>query len=237
MGINYYDDIYLRRVNKYGDNFQDRIQGKRIEAFRRLLDKSIYKVTFTDTYAGASKVGILKPYKQDETQTLNYLLSALEDNWPAGTIFDIRNSRWMILYHNDMPGAGYNKYVVMRMSHNVSWKDRNGDLHWSPAYFYGPMTEKIYDMLRTYLKGVVYKESNKYVHLIMPKNDFLLRQDYLVIDNEGYEVTGVDHSSTPGVVYVTLNETYIRDESQAPERETEVKEEDDDEFFWVKGDN
>lgn len=230
--MGYYDDIYLRRINRYGNSYQDRITNKRIEAFTNFIEKSIYKVSFIDTYADKEIVGVLKPYKKDETQTLNYLLVSLDEVFPAGTVFDIREKRWMVLYQEDLIGTGYNKYVMMKMTHDVCWDDRNGVRHWSPAYFYGPMTEKIYDMLRTYLKGVIYKESNKFTHLIMPYTDFLLRQDYIILDGDPYEVTGFDKSSTPGVLYVTLNETYLKDVSQAPKKE---EGDNDKDFFWFNG--
>lgn len=233
--MNYYNDIYLRRVNRYGNSYQDRALGKRIEAFNNYLQKSLFKTSFTDTYANSHVDGILKPYKNDETQTLNYLLVSLDFDWPPGTVFDIRNKRWMILYKEDLVNTGYNKYIMMKMTHNISWKDRNGDEHWSPAYYNGPMTEKMYDMLRTYLKGVVYKESNKYAYLIMPKNDFILRQDYIIIDNEPYEVTGFDKISSPGIMYVTINETYLRDVSEPPRKESTDTEEEDKDFFWFNG--
>ena len=230
--MNYYDDVYLRRVNRYGSFYQERAVGKRIEAFNNFLQKSIYKVSFVDSYADEHIDGILRPYKNDESQTLNYLLVALKYDWPAGTVFDIREKRWMILYKEDLVNTGYNKYIVMKMTHSITWKDRNGDSHWSPAYYNGPMSEKIYDMLRTYLKGVVYKESNKYAYLIMPKTDYILRQDYIIIDNEPYEVTGMDKSSTPGIMYVTINETYLHDVSDPPHKEPGDKDKD---FFWFNG--
>lgn len=233
--FNYYDDIYLRRLNRYGTSRAERVQNMRVENFLKYMDESIYRVTFEDSYKGEEIVGVLTPYKKDETETLNVLKVPLNYDYPAGTLFHIRNNLWMVLYKHDLVGTGYNEFTMMKMTHVVSWKDRNGDEHQSPAYFYGPMTEKIYDMLRTYLKGVVYKEGNKYTHLIMPRNQFILRQDYMVIDNEGYEVTGFDKVSTPGVMYITLNETHVRDESEPPKKLFEKEKGED--FFWFTGED
>lgn len=233
--FNYYDDIYLRRLNRYGNSRAERIQNQRVESFLNYMNSSIYRVSFTDTYKGENVIGVLTPYKKDETQTLNTLKVGLEYDYPAGTLFHIRNNYWMVLYKHDLVGTGYNEFTMMKMTHVVHWKDRNGDCHESPAYYYGPMTEKIYDMLRTYLKGVVYEESNKYTHLIMPRNQYILRQDYMVIDGEGMEVTGFDKISTPGVMYITLNETHIRDESEPPQKSLPTDKAED--YFWFTGED
>lgn len=233
--MDYYTNIYLRRLNRYGSSRLERVENQRKENFLNYMNSSNYKVSFTDTYKNEDVMGVLTPYKKDETQTLNILKVPKEYNYPSGTLFFIRDNYWMVLYKSDLVGNGYNEFIMMKMTHLVSWKDRNGDKHESPAYYYGPMTEKIYDMLRTYLKGVVYNESNKYTHLIMPRNQYIMRQDYMVIDGEGMEVTGLDKISTPGVLYVTLNETHIRDESEEPKRTN--SEEDKDLYFWITGDD
>lgn len=233
--LNYYDDIYLRRLNRYGTSRSERIQNQRVESFLKYMSQSIYRVSFEDSYKGENVIGVLTPYKKDETETLNTLKVPLEYDYPAGTLFHIRNNYWMVLYKNDLVATGYNEFTMMKMTHIVHWKDRNGDCHESPAYYYGPMTEKIYDMLKTYLKGVVYQESNKYTHLIMPRNQYILRQDYMVIDGEGMEVTGFDKISTPGVMYITLNETHIRDESETPKKVLPTDNSED--FFWLQGED
>lgn len=231
--MDYFTDIYLRRLNRFGSTYQERIQGQRIENFERYKLKSIYKVDFLDPINNSEKItGILEPYKQDETQTLYYLLVSLDKEWEGGTIIEIGNRKLMIFYKEDLVASGYNRYIVIKMSHLIKWKDRNKEYHESYAYFYGPMTEKIYDMLKTYLRGVVYNESNKYTHLIMPKNNFLLRQDYIEIEDEAFEVTGYDKVSTPGVMFVTLNETYIHDNSPIPDKGSDDSDED---FFWLEG--
>lgn len=228
--MNYYNDVYLKRLNRFGTDFQSRVQGKREYSFDRYVERSIYKVDFLNKDEVIT--GVLQPYKQDETETLQHLLVSVDYEWPGGTIFDIKGNKWMIVYLVEKAAKGYNKYIVLKMSHIITWKDRDGEEHISPCYFYGPMTEKIYDMLRTYLRGVVYKESNKFTHLIMPRNDAMLRTDYIEIEDEAFEVTGYDKVSTSGVMYVSLNQTHIRDNSAPPEK---TDQDEDSDFFWLTG--
>lgn len=92
----YYDNAYQMRLNRYGNDYQSRILGQRIKVFQNLLLKSIYRVDFE--YEGQQWPGILERYKQNETKTLQYLLTELELKLPGGTILNIPdeegNERW-----------------------------------------------------------------------------------------------------------------------------------------------
>ena len=46
MSQNYYEDIYLKRLNRYGYDYQSRIQGQRERVFEDKLLKSVYRVDF-----------------------------------------------------------------------------------------------------------------------------------------------------------------------------------------------
>lgn len=232
-----YYDIHQKRLNRFGDDYQSRVEGARQYSFLRYIKKSIYKVTFTDPN-GIEVTGTFEPYKQDETETLHNLLVPVQYTWPGGTVFDIRGIKWMIVYQKEAIAKGYNKFIMLKMSHEIKWKNRAGAEQISPAYYYGPMTEKIYDMLKTYLKGVIYKDSNKYTHLIMPRTEELRRDDYIEIEDEAFTVMGYDKVSTSGVIYVTLNERHIADKSEAPKPPEPTEEEpdpDDSDFFWFSG--
>ena len=42
--MSYFTDVYLKRVNRYGNDYQSRVQGKREENFEYYLLKSVYRV-------------------------------------------------------------------------------------------------------------------------------------------------------------------------------------------------
>jgi hypothetical protein len=46
MSENYYNEVYRRRLNRYGLDYQSRIQGQRERDFDAYLYKSIYRVDF-----------------------------------------------------------------------------------------------------------------------------------------------------------------------------------------------
>ena len=77
-----YFDTYMRRLNNDGKSYQERLQKKRERLFEKQLDKSIYKVSFE--IDNEKFIGELTPYKQDETKTLQYLLTPLDTKIRAG---------------------------------------------------------------------------------------------------------------------------------------------------------
>lgn len=233
--MNYYDEVYLKRLNRYGTDFASRVQGQREADWMRYKSMSTYKVEFEDE-EGNKLSGTLEPNKQDETETTQWLLLDLDKKYPAGTIFLIKGkyneNRWMILFLRETQSKGYNKYMVLKLTHLIQWKDRAGAQHESWGYFFGKMDRIIYDVIRSTAKNPNYQDPDKETHIIMPTNRNLKREDYLVIDEEGYIVTGYDLSSTPGVEYFSLKETMLRDTTPV-----DTIGETGDDTFWLTGGN
>ena len=96
-----YFDIYEKRLNRYGLDYQSRIQGKREQNFDLYLQKSIYRVDFeyNDEYISGS----FERYKQDDSKTLHYLLVKIDVEFAPGTILMIPDKNdelkpWMVYY-------------------------------------------------------------------------------------------------------------------------------------------
>ena len=70
---NYFEDVYLKRLNRYGYDYQTRVQKQREQQFEGKLLKSVYRVDFE--YNGEEHAATLEPHKQDETQLTQYLLT------------------------------------------------------------------------------------------------------------------------------------------------------------------
>ena len=63
-----YFDIYKKRINRYGENTQERIQGQREKVFDIKVQESVYKVSFI--YEGKEHFGTLERGSQDNTETI-----------------------------------------------------------------------------------------------------------------------------------------------------------------------
>ena len=239
--MDYYKDVYLKRLNRYGLDYQSRVQGQRERLFENLLLKSLYRVDFE--YNGELIPGIFEKYKQDETETLHYLLTRVDMNIPGGTILMIPNKDkelkpWMVYYLEEINASGYNRYIMLKMSHYLTWKARDGKEYSTWAYFYGQEDNMLKDELQSRSRmNVRYTENLKLSFFVTPINEHIRKDNYLVVNKnnplqEAYVVTGYDINSTKGVEYVTVDPVYIRDESKVPEQ---TESDDPDDFFWLSG--
>ena len=239
--MDYYNDVYKKRLNRYGLDYQSRVQGMRERSFELLLEKSVYRIDFD--YDGKINPGVFEKYKQDETRTLHYLLTRTNLNIPNGTILMISNKDnqeepWMIYYLEDIKASGYNRYIMLKMTHSITWKARDNKIYSSWAYLYGQENNMLKDELQARSRADArYTENLKTSFFILPINEHIRKDDYLVINEntpleEAYVVTGYDINSTKGVEYITIDPVYIRDKNPDPiKTETDSNED----FFWIEG--
>ena len=235
-----YFDIYKQRLNRFGNDYQSRIQGEREHNFDLYLLKSIYRVDFE--YKGHHYAGSLERHKQNDTKTLQYLLTKIDTNIPNGTILRIPDKdgikqHWMIYYLENIKASGYNRYVVLKMTHRLTWTARDGSKQRAWAYLYGQEDNMLKDEIKSRSRmDALYGENLKSSFFITPANEFIKKDDYFIVGEkplqEYFRVTGYDIQSSPGVEYVTIDPVYEFDLSAPPEQEST---DDESEFFWFNG--
>lgn len=307
--MGYYEDVYTRRLNRYGNNYQERVLTQRREAFRRYLDKSVYRINFK--YGEQGEIpATFERYKQDHTEIMRYLFTEYNTIIPNGTVlllpdpvgllrevpdpteenqnntkwdiiyseysgtrpnvssgdvvpgFDLptENERpWMVFYLEDTSAKGYNRYVMLKMTHFIKWKDRDKVDRCSWAYMYGQEDNMLKDEIRSRSRmDTIYQENLKMSFFVMPANEFIRKDIYFIIDgkinhkvlDEYYRVTGYDIQSQDNVEYVTIDPIYeyasdhyddvLKPELTQEQGETEEEfaarqEEQDNDFFWLQG--
>lgn len=235
MGSNYYNDVYRRRLNRYGLDYQSRVQGQREREFETYLYKTVYRVEFP--FDGFVHPGSLEPYKQDYSETQCYLLTRLDVKLPAGTVLSIQSQngdekKYLVWWLENIEASGYNKYVLIKVTHFLEWEE-NGEKFAQWAYLSGPATSAATDDVKA---NVSYRENNSAYTFITSFNKLIKRDTYFEITykdaKEAYLVKSFDINSTPGIEYVTVDPVPIRDLTPAPTKKPEDKEED---FFWLGG--
>ena len=212
----YFDKVYLKRVNKYGTNIQERIQNKKIHDFRVVLNKSSNKVTVfkdAETYEG-----VLQNKTNSEKEVVDYLLTYKNLHWSDGTILtteevvDLKRKKWLIFHLDEFVSIGYNRYQLIELDRDIQWID-DGIVYSEYVHFTGSganlrdksITSKFsiqYDISVTYLP-------NKILNLVMKTNPKMKKGIRILIGDEVWKVSGIDKISVPGVSYVTLEEDYI----------------------------
>ena len=246
--MSYYEEVYLKRLNRYGTNFQDRIARQREENFQRQLMKSIYRVEFE--FDGAVRAGELTRNSQDQTKTLRYLLTEVDVEIPGGTVLMINEKEdadgipYMIFWKEEYEAKGYNRYIVLKMTHWITWWYNNEEYH-SWAYMFGQKNNMLKDELKSRSRmDTLYGENLKSDFFIMPLDKNLHKDDYFEVTRhditEAYRVTGFDRQSTDGVMYVTVDPLYKYDHHKrldytGDETYTEPQKEETntaDDYYW-----
>lgn len=245
--MGYYEDAYLARLNRYGNNYQERVLSQRRESFRRRLQKSVYRIDLPLSDSNGNPIpATFERYKQNHTKIFRYLLTEYDVTIPGGTIMmlpdpigllrdgeitypeysgsaplveDVEDNRrpWMVFYLEDTGAKGYNRYVMLKMTHFLEWKDRSGADRSSYAYMYGQEDNMLKDEIRSRSRmDTIYGENLKMSFFVMPANEYIRKDDYFIIDKdknnkcltEYYIVTGYDIQSQDGVEYVTIDPVY-----------------------------
>lgn len=230
-----YIDVYWKRLNRYGLNYQERVQNQREHEFEQYLLKATELMEFD--YEDEKEPGVLETYKQDETKTMMYLLTRVGVKLPGGKILYYKEIPYMIYYLEETAARGYNRYVLLKMTHTIQWKDREDIQRSILAYMYGQEDNMLKDELRSRSRmDVLYTENLKMSFFITPVNEYINKDDYFVISNgnmkESFVVTGYDRLSTKGVEYVTADPVYLHDETESP---IKTKYDSNDDFFWLNG--
>lgn len=237
-----YFNIYVQRLNRFGNDYQSRIQGERERLFDLYLLKSVYRVDFE--YNDQHHAGSLEKNKQDNSETRQYLLTKIDLNIPNGTILMLTDKDgieqpWMIYYLENIKASGYNRYIVLKMTHLLTWTARDGSEQTSWAYMYGQEDNMLKNEIRSRSRmDTIYEENLKLSFFVIPTNPKLKIDDYFIVGEEPlqeqYRVTGFDIQSTPGVEFVSVDPIYEFDLTPPPEKQIE---DDDDNFFWFNGGN
>jgi hypothetical protein len=233
-----YVSIYRKRLNRYGKDYASRIEGKRAREFEDFLLKTPNRVDFE--YKGDLVAGVLEQYKQDHSETQGYLLTTRDTELPSGTIITFKNKNnqnqnWMVWWQEQIKTSGYNRYVILKMSHLIEWsKDGVKNKQWS--FFSSPGTRAVRDTAISGAEGALFMENNNSYMFITPYHQDFTRDSYLEMPNgelvSAYRVVEFDNIATPGVSYLTIESIAKKDNTPTPVKGADDKEQD---FFWLGG--
>lgn len=233
-----YFDVYLKRVNRYGNNLQERIQGKKEHDFEVFMSKSPNKVTAWNNEIGLEEDGysaVLQTKEYDQDEVVDYLLVPLEQEIAMGTIIYTFNKRHDNIEYEDKknPGyrrwinyaidpytsTGYNRYTVVELESELSWVV-NGIKYTSFAHATGggsgARDKNINLKFRVQFSEAGVYLPNKRYSIVMPTNEHLKKNMKVTLGGETWRVAGFDNISVKGVSYVTLEETLTDEREDIP---------------------
>ena len=228
-----YFDIYRKRVNRYGNNLQERIQGKKEHDFEVFMSKSPNQVTAWDddlTEINAYKA-VLQTKEYDQDEVVDYLLVPLDREIPMGTVIYTKDARHKTVTYEDKvysarrwinyaidpyTSTGYSRYTVVELESELSWV-LDGIKYTSFAHATGggsgARDKNINLKFKTQFSEAGIYLPNKRYSIVMPTNEHLKKNMKVTLGGETWKVTGFDKISVKGVSYVTLEET-LKDERE-----------------------
>lgn len=238
MGNNYFTNIYSKRLNRYGNDFQSRIEGKRAEEFENFLLKSPNRVDFE--FEGELIAGVLEQYKQDYSETQGCLLTKKDIKLPNGTIINLvdkenKDHHWMVWWLEQIKTSGYHRYIILKMTRQLTWREGDNIYHqW--GYLSSPGSKAIRDTVVSGQGGALFMENNNAHMFITPYHRSFERDTYIETENgekiSAFRVVEFDCQATEGIIYLTVD-PIAQKNSVPPPVQTENDNKED--FFWITG--
>jgi hypothetical protein len=142
----------------------------------------------------------------------------------------------MVWWLERIEASGYNRYIVLKMTHLLEWENSQGKLEKQWGYFFGPGNATIQYSIRTATGKAIYSENNNLHTFITTQNESLCRDLYFEVVqgniHQGYVVKEFDINSTPGINYITVDPVPARKEiSEVIINKDDKKEE----IYWLNG--
>jgi hypothetical protein len=93
----------------------------------------------------------------------------------------------MVYYLENIKASGYNRYIVLKMTHYLTWIGRDGKSHSSWAYIYGQEDNMLKDEIRSRSRmDAIYSENLKSSFFILPRNEHIKKDTYLIVGEEPF---------------------------------------------------
>lgn len=230
-----YWETYKARLNRNGANHADRLNVGREANFEKFLRQSPHYVKFE--HNGKEVEAVFEPSSQKENKTVMHVLCRVGEEFNAGDICTIAGDRYIFWYWDERKDSGYNRWTVVRVSQPIHWVNEDKSEYSSEAYIYGQMDNMLKNELKSRSRSAtLYLENLKLDFMIMPTHKEMKINSYLSVEVSGikkfYRVTGFDHVSTPGIMYVSMDPTLERDMTPDPRPQ---EGDDSNDFFWLGG--
>ena len=212
-----YLDVYFSRVFHRGESVAEVAQNTGERSFESWLASSTHTVKDLSVERGLYFSGIILTDKDKEQQKIMYLNVA--NNIPI-VVGDIVNwqcdgiiEKWIIFKKEKKVNGTYQTFSIIRCNYLMKWVDKNGHVQSSWSYFVSSMDSKIKENFRTW-NALITPQPNKYAEMILPKKD-IERGTSFIVENESWSMVEYDHTSVPGIMYLSLTEekvNYIYDD-------------------------
>lgn len=242
--MGYFDEVYLKRINKDGDNQQDRVKTRKEREFDQLFLKKTEYLAYIHAINGEESQSIacsLQPNRWNESHLIaNLLVSTSVQKFNSGDILSIKqkikeeeqNKLWLILFVEDNLTKGYKLYKMSCLDSWVNFTDEYGTtLNTIPVKFVNLSSNFIQDTFIHSHSQRGYREPQQIRSFITKDFDFIQKGQKFEYKNKRWEVMGIDNISIENVSYVTISEKLQKEEEPISSKDIMVGEEEN--FFLI----
>lgn len=221
--MSYFNEVYLKRMNKDGKTRQERIQTRKEKEFDQLYIKKTQYQSYV--YAVNEEVCdivcSLQPNKWNESGLIgNLLISRNERNFKSGDILNILQKIdeveydriWLVLFAAKEVVKGHQLYKCICLDNQINITNEYGDtLQTIPVKFINASSQFVKDTFN-YTRGKGYEEPNMQRGFVTADMEILKKGQYFNHLNRGWEIVGKDNLSVPRVSYTFIEEKLLREE-------------------------
>ena len=241
--MSYFDEVYLKRMNREGNNQQERVKTRKEKEFDRLfLKKTEYQVRLYGVNGEQrNDICSLQPNKWNESNLIgNLLMSTHAAPLKTGDILNIKqkikeveyDKIWLVLFVEENITKGYQLFKCICLDEEINITDEYGMTIASlPVKFINASSQFIKDQF-SFTHGPGYREPNMQRGFVTANSDILKKEIYFNYKNKGWEISGKDDISIENVAYVFIEEKLIREEEPISSKEIIVSE---DQNFFLNG--
>ena len=207
-----YLDVYYSRINHLGETTAERIQNGGIRSFEKWLAESPHTVRELSVERGLYFNGIILTSKDKEYEKIMFLNVANDIPIVVGDIMnwvieDGSTEKWILIQKEKKVNPTYQTFWIVRCNYLVKWVDGLGHVQQSWSYLVSSLDSKIKGNYRTW-NALITPQPNKYLEMLMPRRE-VDRSTNFIVEQESWSVVEYDHTSVPGVVYISLTEGKI----------------------------
>ena len=241
--MSYFEDVYLKRMNREGTTIQERVKTRKEKEFDQLfLQKTKYQAAIYQLNDDSVEIlGSLQPNKWNQDKIVsNLLVSTHCQKFKAGDIVRTYQKNkeveldkvWLVMFVNEDITHGYQKYEVIELDDTINYCDEYGEtIAVFPVKFVSETSVYVQDKFNSY-GAVSYREPLAHRKFITKDYDFLKKELYFDHKNRGWEIAGIDNISIEGVAYISIQERLKRDPEPDTSKDIVVGENDN---FWLNG--
>lgn len=199
-----YYKVFKARNTKNGKSYQEQIIALSQQNFNRYLLESPNTVNLTRN--DFLFQGVILSSKQDEFRLIKEVLTNIDFPLFVGDLITWENEFWLVFKTEQNPIKDYNKSYICKCNHLLKWIDRDGIRREQWVYEFSSKETMIRATFKSRVQHVLASEMNKFMEVIMPYTDKILREQRFIVDGEAWYVIELDSSSARGITYITLGE-------------------------------